>query len=123
VALIVVAVIAFGIGTLTREEHFQEETYFEESVQGLAVGSHVKHLSVEIARVGLITFADQVYDIEITNRSDCLEPERALRPLGESPDGGDRRFDRCHHRLPIDRHASLPGFDEVRADRILRAHS
>jgi ABC-type transporter Mla subunit MlaD len=66
-ALIVAAVIAFGMGALTREEHFYAETYFQESVQGLEVGSPVKHLGVEIGRVELITFADQVYDIEMTN--------------------------------------------------------
>ena len=66
-ALIVAGVIAFGMGVLTSEEHFYAETYFQESVQGLEVGSPVKYLGVEIGRVELITFADQVYDIEMTH--------------------------------------------------------
>lgn len=63
-ALIVGAIIAFGVGSVIDEEYYYAETYFEESVQGLEVGSPVKLLGVEIGRVEIITFVDQVYDID-----------------------------------------------------------
>ena len=60
--LLVVIVVALGVGKWTREV-FYIETYIDESVQGLSVGSPVKHRGVQIGRVDKISFAVNEYII------------------------------------------------------------
>ncbi len=59
-AILVLAVIAFGVGTLFEEEVIVE-TYFTTSVQGLDVGSPVKFRGVQIGRVKEMTVVRKEY--------------------------------------------------------------
>lgn len=79
-ALIVGGIIAFGAGAVIKEEYYYAETYFDESVQGLEVGSPVKLLGVPIGRVELITFVDQVYDVSPSGYSRPVLIRAALFP-------------------------------------------
>lgn len=59
----VLGIIVFGAGKLYRAK-VMAETYINESVQGLTVGSLVKRRGVEIGTVEDITFVPQVYDLD-----------------------------------------------------------
>jgi len=61
-ALILGAVVVFGAGLLTQEKIYFE-TYFEESVSGLIVGSPVELKGVRIGQVEKITFARDEYGL------------------------------------------------------------
>ena len=66
VALIVIAVILFGAGLLARDEmHF--ESYFSESITGLALGSVVEFRGVRIGRIESIGFVGNVYTLPPEN--------------------------------------------------------
>jgi phospholipid/cholesterol/gamma-HCH transport system substrate-binding protein/paraquat-inducible protein B len=58
----VLGIIVFGAGKLYRQK-VMVETYIDESVQGLTVGSLVKRRGVEIGTVEEITFVPRVYDL------------------------------------------------------------
>lgn len=60
-AMCVIAIIALGAGALFEEEALMMETCFDETVQGLEVGSPIKRRGVRIGRVEEITFANKVY--------------------------------------------------------------
>lgn len=60
-ALGVIAIIALGAGALLEEESLLVETCFDETVQGLEVGSPIKRRGVRIGKVEEITFANKVY--------------------------------------------------------------
>lgn len=60
-AMGVIAIIALGAGALFEEETLLMETCFDETVQGLEVGSPIKRRGVRIGRVEEITFANKVY--------------------------------------------------------------
>ena len=62
-ALIVTCVIIFGGGNFFQEKIYFE-TYLDESVQGLDVGSPVKHRGVKIGQVKKITFVLDEYEID-----------------------------------------------------------
>ena len=62
-ALIVVGVIAFGVGLTGSRAAITVETYVDTSVQGLEVGAKVRNLGVEVGRVKRISFIDAVYDV------------------------------------------------------------
>ena len=59
-AILVVAVIAFGVGAFFRDQ-LVVETYFESTVQGLDIGSAVKFRGVQIGRVDTMTIVRSVY--------------------------------------------------------------
>lgn len=59
----VLGIIVFGAGKLYRAK-IMAETYINESVQGLTVGSLVKRRGVEIGTVEDITFVPRVYDLD-----------------------------------------------------------
>lgn len=60
VTLLVAGVIVFGIGAFFRKE-IQVETYFQESVQGLDIGSPVKFRGVQIGQVKTMTLVRKEY--------------------------------------------------------------
>lgn len=59
-AIVVVAIIAFGVGALF-EEKVRVETYFTTSVQGLDIGSPVKYRGVKIGEVEEMTVVRKEY--------------------------------------------------------------
>lgn len=58
--LMLAGVLVFGAGTLLRRVH-RMETYLDASVQGLEVGSAVKHRGVRIGKIESIGFAGSAY--------------------------------------------------------------
>lgn len=62
-AIAVVGLMAFGAGSLLQKKFFAE-SYFEESVQGLDIGSPVKFRGVQIGRVETITLVGSEYATE-----------------------------------------------------------
>jgi paraquat-inducible protein B len=62
-AIVIVAVIVLGAGALFQKT-VPMETYIDESVQGLDVGSPVKYLGVQIGNVAAISFVNRRYDTE-----------------------------------------------------------
>lgn len=72
--LLLVAVVVFGSGLLAQDK-LKFETYFDESITGLAVGSPVEFRGVHIGQVETITFAGSVYTIPPDNeRLSVFEP-------------------------------------------------
>jgi phospholipid/cholesterol/gamma-HCH transport system substrate-binding protein len=63
VGLIVIGVAILGSGSLFRQTE-RAETYINESVQGLDVGSSVKFRGVQIGRVTDIGFVQPEYDVD-----------------------------------------------------------
>lgn len=62
VVLIVAAVAIFGAGLLGRDQLFFE-SYFDESITGLSVGSALEFRGVRIGQVADIDFVGSVYDL------------------------------------------------------------
>lgn len=63
VSLAILGIIVFGAGQLYRPK-IMAETYVDESVQGLTVGSPVKHRGVEVGTVEEITFVPREYGLD-----------------------------------------------------------
>jgi phospholipid/cholesterol/gamma-HCH transport system substrate-binding protein/paraquat-inducible protein B len=86
----VVGVIALGAGTLLQKKILLE-TYFDESVQGLDIGSAVKIRGVQVGKVETINLVDSEYD---TNHRYVLV-RIALQPraLGRSAAGVRRTLE------------------------------
>jgi ABC-type transporter Mla subunit MlaD len=66
VALIVIAVILFGAGLLAHDE-MRFESYFSESITGLAIGSTVEFRGVRIGHVDTIGFVGNTYTLPLEN--------------------------------------------------------
>ena len=62
-AIAVAGLMALGAGTLLQPK-FYAETYFQESVQGLDIGSPIKFRGVQIGKVEEITLVGARYDTE-----------------------------------------------------------
>lgn len=63
VALILLSIIIFGAAELIPRRKFMVETYLDDSVQGLSVGSKVKMRGVEVGYVEEIAFVERKYDL------------------------------------------------------------
>lgn len=62
-ALLIAAIIFWGSQVLTQDKYYIE-TYLDEAVQGLTVGSPVNYRGVKIGQVEKIAFVPSEYDIE-----------------------------------------------------------
>lgn len=71
VTLGVIALLIFGAGALFREKIIAE-TYINESVQGLDIGSPVKQRGVKIGTVSEITFVRNEYKLETSDQEALL---------------------------------------------------
>lgn len=60
--LILGAIVIFGSGILTQEKIYFE-TYFDDSVSGLSVGSHVEFKGIRIGQVEKISFLRDEYEV------------------------------------------------------------
>jgi hypothetical protein len=63
VLLIVVAVVVFGAGMLLHDK-LRFETYFDESITGLSLGSPLEFRGVRLGQVEKIGFVGNVYDLD-----------------------------------------------------------
>ncbi len=81
--------IVFGAGRFFKKE-FMVETCFNESVQGLSIGSEVKYKGIQIGSVQSITSASQVYNA----RSDYVLVRLSLQEdvsLGQTGNSAEER--------------------------------
>lgn len=62
IVLFIIGVLLLGSGKLFQKTVYVE-TYFNESVQGLSVGSPVKYRGLDIGHVKRIAFVNEIYDI------------------------------------------------------------
>ncbi|AQQ70057.1 paraquat-inducible protein B [Limihaloglobus sulfuriphilus] len=66
IIILTATLIMYGAGTWGKESLYFE-TYIDESVEGLSVGSPVNYRGVQIGQVEKITFVPAVYDLDYTN--------------------------------------------------------
>lgn len=71
--LIVVAVVTFGAGLLAQDKMYFE-SYFDESITGLSVGSLVEFRGVRIGQVERIGFVGNAYQLDRGNGISRYEP-------------------------------------------------
>ncbi len=76
ITLVTTGIVIFGARALF-EDKFHLETYIDQSVQGLEVGSPVKTRGVKIGSVDQIILLGHIYDLD--NLLDSLHPEEAQR--------------------------------------------
>ena len=62
-ALVIIGVIVLGAGTVFRQ-YIPLETYVDESVQGLEIGSPIKHRGIQIGSVEYISFVRNEYPLD-----------------------------------------------------------
>ena len=93
--ILVAIVLALGAGNIFKRT-ITIETYFDESVQGLDVGSAVKYRGVQIGRVTRIGFTATQYqqDMPMQNRRQYVLVEAELQPelVGVGQDGASDRL-------------------------------
>jgi len=87
-ATVIVGIIIFGAAHLF-ESSVLAETYFDQSVQGLEVGSDVKHRGVKIGRIKEIDFVHQHYKLDYSNPKN-IRAGRYIRVVFTLSRGGGR---------------------------------
>jgi ABC-type transporter Mla subunit MlaD len=92
IAIAVVFVVAFGAGRWLRPKMVME-TYFNESVQGIDVGSAIKYRGVTIGQIGRIgfTYTEYEQDKPPEKRRQYVMVEGIIQP--EQVSGGARAID------------------------------
>ena len=85
-ALTAAAVVALGRGTLF-EDQIILETYFDESVQGLDIGSPLKLRGVALGSVSTIGLAADFYDLD--PQAQPLQSQKILVRMKVTADGAD----------------------------------
>lgn len=97
-ALVVAGVLLFGGGRLLARRPLLVETIFEESVQGLEVGSPVKLRGVQLGSVSEITFVGNAYDTSAApgglQESRLVLVRMKLQPPPDAPTDEDLLADR-----------------------------
>lgn len=83
ISIAIAAVILLGAGALFQKQ-ILVETYFDESVQGLDIGSAVKIRGVPVGKVETITLVDSIYDT--SKRYVLVRIALLPRSLGRSAD-------------------------------------
>jgi len=96
VVMIVAAVVIFGAGMLAQDKMYFE-TYFDESITGLSVGSPVEFRGVRIGQVEKIGFVGSEYDLDQDSatvseyepyvRVVCSAPKAVFPELADEPAG------------------------------------
>jgi hypothetical protein len=107
-AILVAIILALGAGTAFKRT-VTIETYFDESVQGLDVGSAVKYRGVQIGRVTRIGFTGSTYqdDLPMKNRRQYVLVEAELQP--ELIGARTRRGARCMEMIAAGLRAARAG--------------
>ncbi len=89
-ALAVSGIVVLGGGRLL-ERPVRFETYFDESVQGLEIGSPVKQRGVQIGRVAAIDVVDEIYRFD--SEEERLSYGQRVRVVMELRDAGEADYD------------------------------
>lgn len=101
IVLLVAAIFLFGSAALIPRAAIPVETYINETVQGLEVGSKVRSLGVEVGRVEQISFVTSVY--EVSQAFQLRQGRYVLIRMALYPDllGGDLSEKEIRDRLPL----------------------
>jgi phospholipid/cholesterol/gamma-HCH transport system substrate-binding protein len=85
IIILVATLIIYGAGTW-RKEKLYFETYIDESVEGLSVGSPVNYRGVQIGQVEEITFVPAVYDLDYTHEKAAKFATYVLVVMSANPE-------------------------------------
>ncbi len=103
IAMITIAVVILGAGLFEKNE-ILFETYLDESVSGLSIGSPVELRGVRIGKVEQISFAAGAYDITPDQRRQssmgrCVRVVISVLPRPMSEHSDEERIDRWQSRV------------------------
>lgn len=96
-ALLVAGVVILGAGALL-EKRTTVETYIDQSVQGLDIGSAVRYRGVQIGNVSKIDFAHNLYPVSPTTNIRYVLIRFSCDPASFLTDGGPTAFAKLLNR-------------------------